>query len=176
MDISRPIDSSQIAANQVARQLSGSGLSIFGETLRKDLVVVWTGEIRIQRAWLCRQLTWQQQREHHRFLRLQWSLKQPIKSELSGIFADEHHGGLRLALFIVLRHHRVGRSSCRCKKGRVPSARPRLRKASSFWFYWVTAAVKLVIAPVAGTFRVSSGKRELLRCGSPLVPVLPRTE
>jgi len=32
-----------------------------------------------------------------------------------------------------------------------------------------------VVAPFAGTFRVSSGERELVRCGSPVL-VIPKTE
>lgn len=41
--------------------------------------------------------------------------------------------------------------------------------------YWVTAAVSAVIAPLAGTLRTSRGACELVRCGSPVAPVDPRT-
>lgn len=39
----------------------------------------------------------------------------------------------------------------------------------------VTAAVRAVMVPLAGTFLVSNGDKMLVRCGNPLVPVLPRT-
>jgi hypothetical protein len=40
----------------------------------------------------------------------------------------------------------------------------------------VTAAVRAVVAPLAGTFLVSNGERVLVRSGNPVVPVVPTTE
>jgi len=40
----------------------------------------------------------------------------------------------------------------------------------------VAAAVRAVVVPFIGTFLVSSGEREAVRCGRPLVPVVAKIE
>ena len=57
-----------------------------------------------------------------------------------------------------------------CREGRRAWSQARLD------FYRVTAAVRAVVVPLAGTFRVSSGLKELDRCGSPVAPTEPETE
>ena len=42
-------------------------------------------------------------------------------------------------------------------------------------FQSVTEAVKVVVVPLIGTFLVSSGNRDAVRCGRPVVPVVPKT-
>jgi hypothetical protein len=69
---------------------------------------------------------------------------------------------------------RFPQKKCQNKqKGRVAIGSPPFQFCQRS--YWVTAAVSAVVAPFAGTLRVSSGLRELPRWGSPVVPVLPRT-